>query len=288
PYLQHYCVDENEKFFIDGETNASVEFQGLEDSFGFSWGFPATENMFPLTGYFPFHGNGAAAYRFFTQDAINFRKSLKVSIGFGKTEVAWKWNYSHPINTLQFSSTVYWYQIGRRSPLPPMPPAAERAPDPRRQFWPAGLPYSSQKDFEAHGGKLLIGCGLSSAETVCHDPGYSITFPPKIQEWVIWPDPFFYCRMAPRKLEANIDLPKRASGTLRLYIIDPDNYQGGRRETIVVGGERVGTFENFQKGRWIDVPVGPEKTADGKLTIQVINARAGSNAVLSDIVWIEK
>ncbi|HEX3628275.1 MAG TPA: DUF2961 domain-containing protein, partial [Verrucomicrobiae bacterium] len=51
-------VDENEKFYIDGETNASVEFQGLEDSFGFSWGFPATENMFPMTGWFPFHTNG--------------------------------------------------------------------------------------------------------------------------------------------------------------------------------------------------------------------------------------
>ena len=79
PYLDHYPVDENEKFFIDGETNASVEFQGLEDSFGFSWGFPPTENLFPLTGYFPFHTNGAAAYRFFVQDAINFHKSLKVS-----------------------------------------------------------------------------------------------------------------------------------------------------------------------------------------------------------------
>src|ERR1035438_4772658 len=46
-----YPVDENEKFYIDGETNASVEFQGLEDSFGFSWGFSETENSFPMTGY---------------------------------------------------------------------------------------------------------------------------------------------------------------------------------------------------------------------------------------------
>ena len=84
PYLDKYPVDENEKFFIDGETNASVEFQGLEDSFGFSCGFPPTENLFPLTGYFPFHTNGGAAYRFFVQDAINFHKSLKVSIGFGE------------------------------------------------------------------------------------------------------------------------------------------------------------------------------------------------------------
>ncbi len=34
-----YPVDQNEKFFVDGEATASVEFQGMEDSFGFSWGF---------------------------------------------------------------------------------------------------------------------------------------------------------------------------------------------------------------------------------------------------------
>ena len=66
PGRDGYPVDENEKFFIDGEETASVEFQGLEDSFGFSWGFPESDNLFPLTGYFPFL-KGAAAYRFFTQ-----------------------------------------------------------------------------------------------------------------------------------------------------------------------------------------------------------------------------
>lgn len=288
PYLDRYPVDENEKFFIDGETNASVEFQGLEDSFGFSWGFPPTENLFPLTGYFPFHTNGGAAYRFFTQDAIHFHKSLKVSIGFGNTETGWKKNYSAPVNALQFSSTVYWYQIGRRSPLPEIAPTAQRAPEARRLFWPAGLPYSSPADFETNGGKLLVGCGLSSAETVFHQPGYSITMDPKIQQWVIWPGDTFYCRMDRHQIEADVNLPKGATGTLRLYITDPDNFQGGRKETIEVGGETVGTFENFQQGRWIDVPAGPEKTADGKLRIKVINARTGSNAVLSDIIWIEK
>ena len=58
-----YPVDENEKFTIDGEKTPSIEFQGLEDSFGFSWGFPKSQSMFPMTGYFPFF-KGAAAYRF--------------------------------------------------------------------------------------------------------------------------------------------------------------------------------------------------------------------------------
>ena len=123
---------------------------------------------------------------------------------------------------------------------------------------------------------------------MCQQPGYSISIDPKIQQWVIWPGDVFYCRMAPRQFEADLNLPKGVKGTLRLYIIDPDNFQGGRKETIVVGGDTVGTFENFQHGRWIDVPVSAEKTADGKLSIRVINARKGSNAVLSDILWIEE
>ena len=60
---------------------------------------------------------------------------------------------------------------------------------------------------------------------------------------------------------------------------------GGRKETIIVGGEPVGTFDHFHEGRWIEVPV---KTADGKLSVQVVNARDGANAVLSKIEWIEK
>jgi hypothetical protein len=48
-----FAVDENENFFIDGEAEPAVEFQGLEDSFGFSWAFPETQSIFPLTGYFP-------------------------------------------------------------------------------------------------------------------------------------------------------------------------------------------------------------------------------------------
>lgn len=124
-----YPVDENEKFYIDGETKPSVEFQGLEDSFGFSWGFPRTsDNFFPLTGYFKYL-NGAAAYRFFTQDAISFDKSLRVAIGFGDHESPWfRTRFSKPDSTLQISSTVYWYQTEPHAPLPPMPPAGEREP----------------------------------------------------------------------------------------------------------------------------------------------------------------
>lgn len=124
-----YPVDENEKFYIDGEATPSVEFQGLEDSFEFSWGFPRkSDNFFPLTGYFKYL-NGAAAYRFFTQDAISFDKSLRVAIGFGDNESPWfRTRFSKPDSTLQISSTVYWYQSEPHAPLPLMLPASEREP----------------------------------------------------------------------------------------------------------------------------------------------------------------
>ena len=124
----YYPVDENEKFYIDGESTPSVEFQGMEDSFGFSWGFPPSDNFFPLTGYFKFL-NGAAAYRFFTQDAISFDKSLRVAIGPGAHEdPEFRMLLSKPGSSLQFSSTVYWYQRDLGATLPPMPPACEREP----------------------------------------------------------------------------------------------------------------------------------------------------------------
>jgi hypothetical protein len=128
PGVADYPVDENEKFTIDGEKTPSVEFQGLEDSFGFSWGFPESQSMFPLTGYFPFF-KGAMAYRFFLQDAISFEKSLRVAIGFGEHEdPMFRRTFGAPGSELQLSTTVYWYQTEPHSPLPPLPPAAERAP----------------------------------------------------------------------------------------------------------------------------------------------------------------
>lgn len=288
PGRKGYPVDENEKFYIDGETNASVEFQGLEDSFGFSWGFPETENMFPLTGWFPFM-RGAAAYRFFLQDAIHFDKSLKVAIGFGRHEgPTWRQSFSKFGTSLQFSSTVYWYQVGAHPPFPPMLPAAEREPAPDKLFWPEELKTPSADDCKARGARLVVFCGCLDDEIVYSEPGYSVSWDGKSEQVQVWPGEVPFCRQNSREFSFNLELPKNTSGVLRLYIIDPDKYQGGRAETIIVAGETVGTFDHFENGRWVEVPVGSEKTANGKLNVQVINAREGANAVLSKIEWLEK
>lgn len=288
PGRKGYPVDENEKFYINGETNPSVEFQGLEDSFGFSWGFPETENMFPLTGWFPFL-RGAAAYRFFLQDAIHFDKSMKVAIGFGSHEGrGWYESFSKFGTSLQFSSVVYWYQIGAHAPFPPMPPAAEREPAPDKLFWPETLKKPSSMESRARGARFVMFCGCLDDEVIYAEPGYSVSWVGKSDQSQIWSGDVPYCRFNSKELGFNLNLPNNAKGVLRLYIVDPDKYQGGRKETIVVAGETVGTFDHFENGRWIEVPLGLDKTADGKVTVQIINARDGANAVLSKIEWLEK
>jgi hypothetical protein len=244
--------------------------------------------MFPLTGWFPFHTNGAAAYRFFVPDSISFEKSLKVAIGFGATENGWRRAFSRPSMILQLSSTAYWYQVEPHAPLPYLPPAAGRGPAALSPFWPEDVEYASEDDFKAHGGKLISFCGFADGGLIYSRPGYSISWTGVSEEWSGWDGPVFYCRQNSKEFGFQLGLPKGSTGLLRLYIVDPDNFQGGRKETIVVSGQRVGTFEHFHDGRWIEVPIGSDKTAEGKLSVEIVNARKGANAVLSKVEWTEK
>jgi hypothetical protein len=282
-----YPVDENEKFYIDGEAKPSVEFQGLEDSFGFSWGFPESENSFPLTGYAPFL-QGAMAYRFFVQDAISFEKSLKVAIGFGDTEGGWRPGFSTPGSELQFSSTVYWYQTEPHAPLPPMPDAADRAPAPEILHW-LGIaePASVIADFQSRGVKLAMDCGRPDKETAFAAPGYSAA---SIQgaAWNGWGGDVTYARSDNQEVHLQLTVPKGIAGTVRVYIVDPDNFHGGRKETVAIAGQSFGPFDSFQKGHWIECPISADKNATGKIDISATNGHPGANAVISKVEWVGK
>ena len=43
-----YPVDENPQIFVDGAAEPVIDWMGLEDSFGFSWGFPQAASSLPL------------------------------------------------------------------------------------------------------------------------------------------------------------------------------------------------------------------------------------------------
>ncbi|MCL5278805.1 MAG: DUF2961 domain-containing protein [Planctomycetes bacterium] len=285
PGRSNYPVDENEKFYIDGEQTASVEFQGLEDSFGFSWGFPPTESMFPLTGWFPFL-KGACAYRLFVNDAISFEKSLDVKIGFGVNEdPSFRKEFSQPGNTLQLSSVVYWYQTEPHATLPVLPEAANRAPAPEVAFWPDQEKLPTAQDLKRRGVQLLMLCGRPEKEIVYALPGFAVKAVSGYA-WDGWGMPVYHCRADNKELRLELTVPKGAKGTVRLHVIDPDNFQGGRKQEVLVAGKSLGTVEKFQEGRWLEQAVNSEESADGKIPIQARNLRQGSNAVISVIEWI--
>jgi hypothetical protein len=283
-----YPVDENEKFYIDGEKTASIEFQGLEDSFGFSWGFPESQSMFPYTGYFPFLKTGATAYRFFLNDSISFEKSLRVMIGFGVNEAPmFRREFSKPGSTLQFSSTCYWYQTEPHSPLPPMPPVAERAPAPDEPFWPDKEKLPSAEDLRNRGVKIEMLCGRPKQEVIFAERGYGAAAK-KGYEWSGWNLPVYHCRADDKDVQIELTVPKGAEGKVRVYVIDPDTFEGGRKESVTIAGKSLGTIEEFQDGRWLERELDSGDTATGKVLIEAKNDREGkSNAVISIVEWVE-
>jgi hypothetical protein len=98
--------------------------------------------------------------------------------------------------------------------------------------------------------------------------------------------PVYHCRADDKNLQIELTVPKGAAGLVRLYLIDPDNFQGGRRQMVSVAGKSLGRVENFQEGRWLEQRITAQDSADGKLLVEARNARAGSNAVVSIIEYV--
>jgi hypothetical protein len=279
-------VDMNEKFYIDGESNPSIEFQGIEDSFGFSWGFPPEgENLFALTGYWPFMKSGAMAYRWFISDAISFDKSLKIAIGYGeKEDPMFRDQYSRPGTEIQFSSTCYWYQTEPHAAFPPMLAAEQRAAAPNDRFWLVKENLPAIAELKARGVQLVMYCGRPNGEVIFVEPGFDAVVT-QGYGYAGWPMPVYHCSADEKELAIDLTVPKGATGRLRLYIIDPDSFQGGRRESLTVGGHELGKFGNFQQGKWIETDVTAETTAEGRLPIRAKSLNG--NAVISIIEWLK-
>jgi len=281
-------VDMNAKFFVDGEQQPSVELMGIEDSVGFSWGFPPTDNEFPFTGFHKYL-DGAMAYRFFLSDAISFTRDLKVRIGFGEHEhPMFREMFGNPANTLEIASTVYWYQTEPHLALPVVPSVAERAPAPEdNPVWPGKEVLPTADELKARGARLEVLCGRKKAETLLADEGYSVDL--NGYSWQGFPPPVYHTRADNDTVKATVHVPKGATGTLRLYFIDPDSFGGGRHMRLTVDGQTVGEYKDFQKGQWVEVPIAPAQTGDGVVEVALENLRKpASNAVLSILEWVAK
>jgi hypothetical protein len=127
--LDPWYGEGDDMIFIDGEPwPPRLHGTGTEDYFNTAF-CPKQEYCAPYHGLTVYSGTDAwpwggknSMYRFHVEDPIRFETSIRVTIETGHA------------NELanDYSSTAYWYQLGRSEPLPPLPPLAERLPRPDR------------------------------------------------------------------------------------------------------------------------------------------------------------
>jgi len=180
---------------------------------------------------------------------------------------------------------VYWYQKEPHAPLPPMPPAAERVPAPEVAFWPDSEKLPAVEDLQKRHVRFLMLCGRPEREVIYAEPGFAAE-PESGYAWDGWGLPVYHCRADDKELRIELTTPKDAAGAIRLYVVDPDNFEGGRRQTVSVAGRSIGLIEHFQEGRWLEQSITAQDTAEGRLLIEARNAREGSNAVISIIEFV--
>jgi hypothetical protein len=117
----------DDMIFVDGEPwPPRLHGTGTEDYFNTAF-CPKQEYCAPYHGITLYSGNEAwpwggknSMYRFHVEDPICFETSIKVSIETGHNNAL----------ANDYSSTAYWYQLGRTQPLPPLPPVDQRLPRP--------------------------------------------------------------------------------------------------------------------------------------------------------------
>lgn len=115
----------DDMFFVDGETwPPNMHGTGTEDYFCGAWNYNHLDHPYS-TPYYGYHFKGNAdytgkhsQYRFHIEDPVYFETSLRFSIEHGHA------------NDRQgdWTSTAYWYQVGRTEPLPDVGTFEDRIP----------------------------------------------------------------------------------------------------------------------------------------------------------------
>jgi len=115
----------DDMFFVDGEKwPPNMHGTGTEDYFCGAWNYNGLTQTY-CTPYYGYHFKGNSdytgkhsQYRFHIEDPVYFERSLRFSIEHGHA------------NDRQgdWTSTAYWYQIGRTEPLPEIGAYEERIP----------------------------------------------------------------------------------------------------------------------------------------------------------------
>jgi hypothetical protein len=268
--------DENEQIYVDGEDKPSIEWQGIEDAFGFSWGFPADDNTWLYMGCQKYYGTGKGAYRFFFNDRIPFKKSLDFKMGFSKQEAA-NWKKRVPERMIvDCSTTAYWYQTEPHQPFGLFPSWTERQP--------VNVEIRPMKASTPNETLNLI-CGKGRRDIIYLGKGWDFVFENgnpgnmqqkdksgKTENVECWSDD--------RDLKVKLICPPGANGKLLLYIIDADKL--GRAEKVFVNGTEMGAYGDFGDGKWIEFKIDKSVTKDGAINVD-IKPENGHDAVVSNI-----
>lgn len=263
--------DENEQIYVDGESKPSIEWQGLEDAFGFSWGFPSDDNSWLYMGCHSFYNTGKAAYRFFFKDCIPFKKSLVFRMGFSKKEGAnWKKRFPE-IMTVDCSTTAYWYQKEPHKSFGPFPTHAERQP---MNVETRPMKPSTKNE------TLNLNCGKGKHDIVYLKNGWDFVFAKGVPGRMPQNGKDVECWCDPKDLKIELTCPAGANGKLLLHIIDADKL--GRVEAVVIDGKEMGTYSDFSDARWVEFQIDKRVTEDGAINIE-IKPHSGPNAVVSNI-----
>jgi D-arabinan exo alpha-(1,3)/(1,5)-arabinofuranosidase (non-reducing end) len=271
PRAKAILPDENEQIYIDGETKPSLEWQGLEDAFGFSWGFPPDDNSWLYMGCQSYYATGKAAYRFFFNDRIPFKKSLYFRMGFTMQEGA-NWMKRLPERmTVDCSTTAYWYQTEPHKPFGPFPSWAARQPvdvetTPMK-------PSTPNETFD-------ITCGKGMKDVVYLKKGWDFVFEKGVPGVMRRKGGDVQCWCDTKDLKVKLICPAGASGKLMLHIIDADKL--GRAEQVFVNGREMGSYSDFSEGKWVGLKIDRSETEAGAIVLD-IKPVGGHNAVVSDI-----
>ena len=124
----------DDRFYVDGEEEPSLVGTGTEDYFNDAWNLRLTSNLRVGTTICETKGEERriTAYRWHIDDAVTFKRSLKVEIErrsfiYVVDPETGKWpSYDFKYRPDHWSSVAYWYQKGVTEPLWEMPPAEDR------------------------------------------------------------------------------------------------------------------------------------------------------------------
>ena len=112
----------DDMFFIDGDTQPTINGTGTEDYYNGAWGFNGQfANMrhgAPLIIDAEHIGGRYCLYRWHTEGFITFEKSIKVTIEHGHAND----------RADDFYSVAYWYQTEPHAEFPLLPPPEARVP----------------------------------------------------------------------------------------------------------------------------------------------------------------